>query len=127
MEINKIDHIGIVVTDMDKTVKFYTEILGVKPESIQYTEVPGQLKLAMVQVGKDQLELLEFADKAKRPASDSVHHIAMNIRDISGSLDKLKIQGVPLDNEKPKPGPFGHKIAFINSKATGIKVELVES
>ncbi len=129
--INKIDHIGIAVKNLDEAVDLYKK-LGFEVKEIE--EVPEQkVKVAMLPVGESKIELLEATSEDSPIAKfierrgEGVHHIAINVSDIEKALQNAKEKGLQLIDEKPRIGAGGKKVAFIHPKSTkGVLLELVE-
>ncbi|UMZ73491.1 methylmalonyl-CoA epimerase [Natranaerofaba carboxydovora] len=122
--VEKVDHIGVAVNNIDDALKFYTENLGMECKDVE--EVPQQkVKVAFLPVGESKIELLEpssdespvkkFLDKK----GEGVHHIALHVDNIEKKLEELKNKGVKLIDEEPRDGAHGAKIAFIHPKSTG--------
>ncbi len=122
--IEKVDHIGVAVNNIDDALKFYTEHLGMECKDVE--EVPEQkVKVAFLPVGESKIELLEpssddspvkkFLDKK----GEGVHHIALHVDNIEKALADMKEKGVKLIDEEPRDGAHGAKIAFIHPKSTG--------
>ena len=130
--LNKIDHIGIAVNDLDSQIKFYRDILGLNCTEIE--EVPDQkVKVAMFPLGEVRIELLEPTDESSPIAKfiakkgEGIHHIAYNVTDLNGKLKILEKQEVKLIDSQPRKGAGGHNIAFIHPKSTfGVLTELCE-
>lgn len=131
MAIKRIDHIAIVVEDLDQALAVYRDALGMSVAAIQ--EMPEQdVKMAFLPSGDSEIELLEpmHADSgigkylAKR--GEGLHHICLEVDNIEGTLAELKAKGAQLIDETPKHGAHG-RIAFIHPKgAHGVLVELIE-
>lgn len=128
--IKKIHHIGIVVKNMDETVKLYSKMLGRGPASLN--ELPAaKIKIANFQVGETALEFLEAAAGSSladfvATRGEGLHHIAVEVDDIAGELKKLAAAGVTLKDKEPRQGPEG-KIAFVGPEgAHGVTIELVQ-
>ncbi len=131
MPIKKIDHIAIVVENLDQALAVYRDALGMTVTAIK--EMPEQdVKMAFLPTGDSEIELLEpiHADSgigkylAKR--GEGLHHICLEVDDIATTLANLKAKGSQLIDETPKRGAYG-KIAFIHPKgAHGVLIELVE-
>jgi len=126
----KIDHIGIAVKDLDEALKFYEQILGLKVRD--WMKI-GATRGAFLRVGDVDLEPLESKDpnsligRHLEQKGEGIHHIAFQVKDIAATLDKLKMKGVSLLDEKPRPGGGGAQIAFLDPKsANGVLIELVE-
>ena len=129
----KIDHIGIAVSDLERTLKLYCDVLGLKPEEIERETVEEQkVRVAMIPVGESRIELLESTTsdgviaKFISRKGEGIHHIAIGVSDIDGNLEKLKQKGVPLVDTEPRTGFGGSKTAFLHPRATKALLELVE-
>ena len=130
--LEKIDHIGIAVNNLDDAQKLYTEILGLKVQEIE--EVAEQkVRVAIIPVGESRIELLESTDPegpiaryiAKR--GEGIHHLAVRVDNIEQTLSDLKSNDIRLIDETPRIGAGGAKIAFVHPKGTnGILLELCE-
>ncbi len=127
----KIDHIGIVVRDIEEALQVYESALALTLDEV--VEVPDQhVRVAFLPVGETNVELVQptsgdtgtarFLEKR----GEGVHHICLEVDDIAVALDRLKDQGVPLIDEVPRPGAHG-LVAFIHPKgAHGVLIELIE-
>lgn len=129
--INKIDHLGIAVKNLDETVKYYETALGLKCEHIE--EVPSQkVRTAFFNVGGTHVELLEptspesaIAKWLEKNPNGGIHHVAFGTDNITGQLAQAKDAGVRLINETPVPGAHGKQVAFLHPKNTfGVLTEL---
>lgn len=129
---DKIDHIGIAVSDLEKALQFYRDRLGLQPSGSE--EVAEQkVRVSFLPVGMSKVELLESTDPegpvAKFIASrgEGVHHVAFRVSGLEEKLAQLKAAGVRLIDEKPRYGAGGARIAFIHPASTGgVLVELCE-
>jgi len=131
MTIKRIDHIAIVVENLDKALEVYRDALGMTVTAIK--EVPEQdVKMAFLPTGDSEIEILEpiHPDSgiakylAKR--GEGMHHVCLEVDDIEATLAELKAKGAQLIDETPRRGAYG-KIAFIHPKgANGVLIELVE-
>jgi methylmalonyl-CoA epimerase len=126
-----IDHLGIAVKSLDQARKFYERMgLGVVGE--ETVEHEG-VRLAMVPLGESRIELLEALDSdtpigrflAKR--GEGLHHVAISVDDLAGTVEKLKREGTKFISEEIKVGAGGHLYVFIHpSSAGGVLFELCE-
>jgi len=128
--IKRIDHIGVAVKDLDKTIEIYRDIFGF--ELLEIEEVPSQkVKVAKFNVGGVHVEFLQpLADdspisKFLEKKGEGMHHIAYYTDDINGLLEDLKSKGVKMINEEPVKGSSGTVIAFVHPKSSIILTELV--
>jgi len=132
MNLTHIEHIGIAVKNLDESIKFYEEILGLKCYAVE--EVTDQkVKTAFFQIGQTKIELLESTDpegpigKFIDKRGEGIHHIAYAANELESSLETLKNKGIKLIDEKPRPGAEGLSIAFLHPKDThGVLTELCE-
>jgi len=130
MELTHIEHIGIAVKNLDESIKFYEDVLGLKCYSIE--EVKDQkVKTAFFQVGQTKIELLESTDpegpigKFVQKKGEGMHHIAFAVNDLNSSLEELKMNELKLIDEKPRKGAEDLDIAFLHPKSTnGVLIEL---
>jgi len=131
MSIKKIDHIAIVVENLDRALGVYRDALGMTVTGVR--EMPEQdVKMAFLPTGDSEIELLEPLSAesgigrylAKR--GEGLHHVCLEVDDIEATLADLKAKGAQLIDETPKQGAYG-RIAFIHPKgAHGVLIELVE-
>lgn len=130
--IKKVNHIAIVVSDLEESLRFWVDALGLK---LAHTEhVASQaVDVAFVPVGDSKIELLKPTDSESGVArylekrGAGMHHLCFEVDDIVATLTHLKEVGVQLINEAPVVGSDGRKFAFIHPKsANGVLVELYE-
>lgn len=130
--IKKIDHIGIVVNDLEESIKFYQETLGLKLHESEFLE-DCKLQVAFFPIGDTDIELLQATSpdsiiaKFVRTEGQGVQHIAFVVENIDKSLEELKSKGIELIDEKPRLGARGARIAFLHPNSTqGVLIELCE-
>jgi methylmalonyl-CoA/ethylmalonyl-CoA epimerase len=132
MNLTHIEHIGIAVSNIEDSIKYYENVLGLKCYSIE--EVADQkVKTAFFKVGQTKIELLESTDpegpigKFIEKKGEGIHHLAFHVNNLQGALDEAKNKGIRLIDEKPRKGAEGLDIAFLHPKATGsVLTELCE-
>jgi methylmalonyl-CoA/ethylmalonyl-CoA epimerase len=128
---NRLDHVGIVVADIDATLKTYCEQLGFT--LLERTEIPEQkVVAAFLDGGNSTIELISPTDTESGTAKylanrgEGTHHVAYEVDDIVVALAELKAQGVRLIDETPRQGVHG-LVAFVHPKAThGMMIELLQ-
>jgi len=133
MKLSHIEHIGIAVKNMEESIRFYEEVLGLKCYAIE--EVKDQkVKTAFFMLGQTKIELLESTDpegpigKFIEKRGEGIHHIAFATEGIEGALTELQEKGVQLIDKTPRRGAEGLDIAFLHPKATqGVLMELCEN
>ena len=127
MKVKKLEHVGISVKNMDETLKFYTEVLGIPPGDIKLGGVPGVMKMATIHLAGSDIELLQNLDpKAAALKADVIAHLAIEVDDIVQALSWLKSKGATLVHEKPMQLPGGRKVAFFTPANSQVSIEMVE-
>jgi len=132
MNLSHIEHIGIAVNSIEKSKKYYEDILGLKCYAVE--EVPDQkVKTAFYMIGETKLELLESTEpdgpiaRFIEKKGEGIHHIAFATEELQNSLDELKDKEIKLIDAYPRKGAEQMKIAFIHPKSTGgVLMELCE-
>jgi methylmalonyl-CoA epimerase len=125
-----LDHVGIAVSDLPASLRFFLEHLGLRLEVSE--EMASQhVRAHFVRTGASTLELLEATSPASPIArflgrrGPGLHHVALRVEDIHAALAHLRSRGVRLIDERPRPGAEGALVAFIHpSEAHGVLVEL---
>ena len=131
MKIKKVNHIGIAVNDIDEAVKLYTEVLGLQLTNVEVV-ADQKAKTAILPVGETKIELIQSTApdgtiaKFIENKGEGLHHIALEVEDISDALKTLSEKGVRLIDENPRKGVENSNIAFLHPKATKILLELVQ-
>jgi len=130
--LNKIEHLGIAVKDLEQAEALYTQLLGVPPYKREEVASEGVItsffaagpnKIELLQATRDDSAIAQFI--AKR--GEGLHHVAYAVDNIEAELARLKDAGFRLIHEVPKPGADGKMIAFLHPKATGgALIELCE-
>ncbi len=131
----EIDHLGIAVRDLEKSLRFYTETLGMEA-GMRETVDAERVNVAMLPVGIDEsssrIELLEATDSASPIAKflekrgPGLHHVALRVDDLAAAVERLKRAGARLLNE-PRQGAGGHEYVFVHpSSAGGVLLELIQ-
>ena len=122
----KIDHVGIVVRDLDKAVKLYKKLLGV-PMILE--ENKGWIS-AIVKTESGKLELMQPTDesspvgKALARRGEGIHHLAIEVDDVQAYLDKAEKLGLTLVDKHPRKGSEQRLIGFIHPRGlNGVLLE----
>ena len=129
--IKKIDHIAIVVYNIEEALQFYEGALGLELTDI--VEVPEQaVRIAFLPVGESEIELVEPLStdsgvaKFLEKRGEGLHHICLEVEDVEAVLQDLAAQGIRLIDEQPRQGAHG-RVAFLHPKsAHGVLIELYE-
>ena len=131
-KIKQINHVAIVVEDMQKSLTFWRDALGLELHGLR--DVPAEMsQVAFLPLAGSEIELVQptSADSgiakylAKR--GPGMHHICLEVDDIEGMLAQLAAKNVRVINEKPRIAADGKKYAFIHPESTGgVLVELYQ-
>lgn len=132
MKLKRIDHLGVIVDNLDQAVQNFTERLGLKLDHIE--QYGDELDIAFLPCGDTLVELIQPRTNTGSNAEylqehgPGIQHVAFEVDDLDASLAELDERGVkPLGNA-PMPGAGGMRIAFLEPEAFGgILVELCES
>ena len=130
--INKIEHIGIAVTDLKKSEDLFEKLLGKKPYKKEEVASEGVVT-SFFKIGNQKIELLKgnnsgssiqkFIEKRK----EGVHHIALHVDSIQKEVERLENLGFEFISTIPKKGADNKMIVFLHPKTTnGVLVELCE-
>ena len=128
----KLEHIGIAVKNLDQANALFAQLLGKPHYKIEEVASEG-VKTSFFQVGGVKIELLE----ASRPDSpiakfiekkgEGIHHLAFEVKDIASRIAEYADKGFTPLSPEPKTGADNKKICFLHPKTTGgVLVELCE-
>jgi len=128
----KIDHIGIAVSDLEKAISFYRDQIGLEFKGTEVVD-EQKVKVAFFPVGESKIELLESTEPSGpvgvfiEKKGEGIHHLSFRVTNIEEKLKELKEKGIALIDEKPRYGAGGAKIAFLHPKSTGgVLIEICE-
>ncbi|NER14246.1 methylmalonyl-CoA epimerase [Leptobacterium flavescens] len=129
---NKIEHLGIAVKDIETSNKLFEKLLGSSSYKIEEVESEG-VKTSFFQIGESKIELLE-ATREDSPIAkfiekkgEGIHHIAFDVTNIEEEVERLKKEGFQILNEIPKKGADNKKVVFLHPRSTnGTLIELCQ-
>jgi methylmalonyl-CoA/ethylmalonyl-CoA epimerase len=131
--IKQINHVAIVVENIDSALRFWRDGLGMKVNHVEDLEEQNVV-VAFLPAGEAEIELVKPTDEEAGVArfmkkhGPGIHHICFEVDDIVTYLDHLNDMGVRLINEEPVIGAGGKLVAFIHPESThGVLIELYES
>ena len=131
-KIKKINHVALVVGDIDEALAFWQDALGITLDHVD--EVPREKSaITFLPLGESEIELVQPTTddsgvaKYLEKRGPGMHHICLEVDDINAMLAQLKEKGIQLIHEEPVVAESGKKYAFIHPKAAfGALVELYE-
>ena len=123
MKPTHIEHIGIAVTNLQESIRYYEEVLGLKCYNIE--EVADQkVRTAFFMIGQTKIELLESTDpegpigKFIEKKGAGIHHLAFAFDDVNQALENAGSKGVQLIDKAGRKGAEGLQIGFLHPKST---------
>lgn len=129
---NKIEHIGIAVKNIEKSNQLFASLFGERHYKIEEVKSEG-VKTSFFKVGENKIELLEATKKESPIAKflekkgEGVHHIAFAVDNILAEAKRLKNEGFIILNETPKKGADNKLVIFLHPKTTnGVLIELCQ-
>lgn len=132
MNLKNIEHIGIAVQNLEGSLKFYQNILGLEFLKKEKVESQG-VNIAFLKVGESKIELLEPLNEESTISrfinknGQGIHHFAILVDSIEDKINEMQVQGARLIGDKVTEGADNMKIIFIHPKTTnGVLLELCE-
>ena len=130
----RIDHIAIIVRDIEQALVFYRDTLGITPGEIK--EVPSeQVRIAFLPMGGpggSEIELIEPTTpdsslaKFLEKRGEGLHHVCLEVENIDAVLAEMQEKGAPVLDKQPRNAAEGRAI-FLHPRGTnGVLLELLE-
>lgn len=123
MKPTHIEHLGIAVNNLEESIKYYQDVLGLECYNIE--EVKDQkVRTAFFMVGQTKIELLESTDpegpigKFIEKKGEGIHHIAFAMDDTKAALEDAEKKGIQLIDKAPRKGAENLNIGFLHPKST---------
>jgi methylmalonyl-CoA/ethylmalonyl-CoA epimerase len=130
--LKRLDHVAVLVEDLAQSLAFWQDQLGLNLDHVE-TVSSMEVKIAFLPLGESEIELVqpttEDSGLAKflKKRGPGLHHICIEVEDISAKLADLREKDVRLIDEEPVIMDDGRKLAFLHPKsAGGVLVELYE-
>lgn len=128
----KINHVAIIVDDIDSALRFWRDGLGMEVTHVEDID-EQKVVVAFLPAGEAEIELVKPTDKKTgagrflKKHGPGIHHICFEVEDIVTYLDHLKVRGIRLINDEPVIGAGGKLVAFIHPESThGVLIEIYE-
>lgn len=132
MSMNKIEHIGIAVRDLEGSNALFEKLMGAPHYKIEEVLSEG-VRTSFFESGPNKIELLEATNENSPIAKfiekrgEGIHHIAFAVSDIRAEMKRLSNEGFTLLSAEPKDGADGKLVVFLHPKTTnGVLVELCQ-
>ena len=132
LKMNKIEHIGIAVKDIESANKLYAKLFNQQPYKKETVESEG-VSTSFFKLGESKIELLEALNSESPIAKfiekkgEGIHHIAFDVDDIYIEIERLKQEGFIVLNDTPKKGADNKLVCFVHPKSTnGVLIELCQ-
>lgn len=129
---NKIEHIGIAVKNLEASNELFASLLGTNHYKIEEVLSEG-VTTSFFKAGPNKIELLEATNpnspiaKFIEKKGEGIHHIAFAVTDIYSEITRLKSEGFLVLNDTPKKGADNKLVVFLHPKSSnGILVELCQ-
>lgn len=132
MQLGRLDHVGIAVTDLAAARILYEQVLGLEVTHEEVIEEQGVHEL-LLRAGEAYVQLVAPlapdtpVGKFLANRGEGVHHVGYAVPDVAAALTELRTQGFEVIDPAPRIGSGGTTIAFLHPKSMqGVLVELVE-
>lgn len=130
--LNEIDHVAIVVKDLDRAIAYYKDAFGADLEHREFITSDG-VEEAMIKVGTSYIQLVTPTSGDSPVArylekrGEGLHHVGYRVSSCKEALENVKSQGYLVIDDEPRPGSRGTTVAFVHPKeAFGTLIELVQ-
>jgi len=130
--LEKLDHIGIAVKDLDQAIKLYKDVFGIDP-SLVYESAHTKARIAFIPIGETRIELIQpfnaesVVGRFLEKKGEGIHHLSFKVKDVDQSLVEIESKGVQLIDKKSRPVRENERVAFLHPKSThGVLFEMIQ-
>jgi methylmalonyl-CoA/ethylmalonyl-CoA epimerase len=137
--LNRIDHVGIAVANLEVAIERYRDTFGLEVVAIETNTEQG-VREAMLELGAGSMAPASYVQLLEPLADDTpvgrflarrgegLHHVGYAVDDVAHELDTLTQQGIELIDQRPRHGSMGAAIAFLHPRGLhGVLTELVQA
>ncbi len=121
--VKKLLHTRYRVHDLEKTVSFYKDVLGLQETRRQTSGRGSQLVFLKAPSSDEEIEICKFDESGPVVVGPDLTHLAFEVEDLDKFAKHAAVKGYPL-SDGPHPSGIG-KIAFIDAPE-GYEIELIE-
>jgi len=129
---SRVDQIGIVVRDMEATMKFYEKMFGIQSfPTVEFERGSAKLRIGLLQLGEVQIELIQVLEgetihsKFLEERGGGLHHLGFFVKDIEKELARLEKHGIKVLERGDVLGVV--KFAYLDTEKTlGVILELIQ-
>ena len=130
--LERIEHVAVAVANLEAAVTTFADVWGLEVAHRERIEGHG-VEEAMLPLGDSLLQLIAPTSARSTVArflerrGEGLHHIAIEVSDITAALARLRAKGVEVIDDEPRPGGRGHLVAFVHPRTShGLLIELVQ-
>ncbi|MFQ5588091.1 MAG: VOC family protein [Nitrospiria bacterium] len=117
-------HVRMRVSNLSETIRFYTDIIGLK--IVEHHQSPRGSKLAFLSVPQSDtlIELCEFQASGPVKVQEDLVHLAFEVESLDETISALNAKGIPV-TDGPTKTSSGSRFMFIDAP-DGYEIELIE-
>ena len=124
MKVKKLLHTRMRVSDMEQTLTFYREVLGLEVVEQKVSPRGSQLAFLAVPNSEELIELCSFPTSGAVKVQEDLVHLAFEVDDLDGTIHELEVKGVPI-TDGPTQSSSGSRFIFIDAP-DGYEIELIQ-
>ena len=124
MQVTKLLHTRMRVSDIDQTIRFYTEVLGLEVAERKTSPRGSHLAFLKVPNSEELIELASFPPSGPVKVQEDLVHLAFQVESLDKTIDALKAKGVAI-TDGPTTSSSGSRFIFIDAP-DGYEIELIE-
>lgn len=129
--LGRLSHVAVLVRDLPAAVQKYEALFGAT--LVEQETLASGADIAVIELGGVHLELLSTRQPESKVAKlldelgEGIHHLSFEVADLDAAMERLRVAGVGLRDQVPRPGLHGRRIAFVEPRDTcGVLIELVD-
>jgi lactoylglutathione lyase len=124
MKVKKLLHTRMRVSDMEQTIQFYTDVLGLEVLERKVSPRGSHLAFLKVPNSEELIELTSFPPSGPVTVQEDLVHLAFQVDNLDDTIDSLNAQGVKI-TDGPTQSSSGSRFIFIDAP-DGYEIELIE-